>query len=420
MCAQACTGIVVEKTLHEKDAFVRSMGYLSPEKPILREAIELGDKFVYRVSEDNGKTWKVTGDAQWEEKRGECTAERRGPVLHYDPNQKVLIEFVTEQVYGPEGDYPGFTPNVDATPLQSRTGRIFYHFSRDEGKSWAEYKQLIQAGSQFDDKHWAEGIYYEKNAASFDELLRVTQLRDGTLVIPVHLIYLDTDGKLVKHADRFGEFIWPREACATFVGRWKKDGSDIDWEMSNIVDPPAHVSAGVCEPAVAEMENGNLMMLMRGGTCAWESIPSVKLFTVSKDGGRSWGPPVPLTYPDGSFVYSPASCSNLFRCSKNGKVYAIANILPEPTRQSDPRYPLKIVEIDQDYFWALPETETVIADREPRHSSGVRFSNWQRMEDQVTGNPVIYLTEAMIDTVIPSTDGVLIPDAYRYEMVVPD
>ena len=98
MCAQAGTGIVVEKTLHEKDAFVRSMGYLSPAKPILREAIEIGDKYVYRVSEDNGKTWAETGSAKWQEKRGERTAERRGPVLHYDPNQKGLIEFVTEQV----------------------------------------------------------------------------------------------------------------------------------------------------------------------------------------------------------------------------------------------------------------------------------------------------------------------------------
>ena len=56
---------------------------------------------------------------------------------------------------------------------------------------------------------------------------------------------------------------------------------------------------------------------------------------------------------------------------------------------SDPRYPLKIVEIDQEYFWAMPETETVIEDREDRHPQYVRFSNWQRIEDQQTRNPVI-------------------------------
>jgi hypothetical protein len=88
----------------------------------------------------------------------------------------------------------------------------------------------------------------------------------------------------------------------------------------------------------------------------------------------------------------------------------------------DPRYPLKIVEIDQKYFWAIPETETVIADRQEGHPRFVRFSNWQRIEDQVTGNPVIYMTDDIVDRFFVDLfpGGTLVPDAYRYEIKVPD
>ena len=76
----------------------------------------------------------------------------------------------------------------------------------------------------------------------------------------------------------------------------------------------------------------------------------------------------------------------------------------------------------QTYFWALPETETVIADREERHPQFVRFSNWQRIEDRETGNPVIYLTEDRIDRLFDDVfpGGTIIPDSYRYEINVPE
>jgi hypothetical protein len=227
---------------------------------------------------------------------------------------------------------------------------------------------------------------------------------------------------MVKYPDRFGEVIWPSQAAATFRGQWHDDFSDLDWEMSNHLTVPEYMSYSLDEPAVAELNDGTLMMVMRGCVTARQTLPGVKFFAISRDGGLTWGPAVPLEYPDGSYVYSPGSLPNLFRSSKNGRVYLIANILPEPPRHSDPRYPLKIVEIDQRYFWALPETETVIADREERHPKFVRFSNWQRIEDRETGNPVIYMTEDRIDRLFDHAfpGGTVIPDSYRYEIRLPD
>ena len=427
MSAQHGSGISVEKTLHKKDAFVLAMAYSSRTEPILRETVQEGlrefnGRKLIRVSEDNGKTWTVIGEDNWEEKRGERTAKRDAGNSHVDTNHGILIQFFTEAEYGPEGDYDSFGPGVEGAPLQARTGKIVYRLSRDEGRTWTPTKQLIQSGPDHDAVHWADGIWYERNTGVFGELMRVTQIRDGALIVPICFYHLGEDGQMVKYPDRFGEVIWPAMASATFRGEWREDLSDIDWEMSNHLTVPEYMSYSLDEPAVAEMDDGTLMMVMRGASTARQALPGVKFFSISRDAGRTWGPAVPLTYPDGSVVHSPGSVPNLFRCSRNGKVYLIANILSEPCRQSDPRHPLKIVEIDQKYFWAIPETETVIVDREERHPKFVRFSNWQRIEDQVTGNPVIYLTEDKIDRLFDDVfpGGTLVPDSYRYEIRVPD
>jgi hypothetical protein len=400
---------------------------MSASKPILREVVQDGlreyeGKKHIRTSQDNGKTWTVVGVDDWEEQRGERTARRDAGNCHIDTTNGTLIQFFSEAEYGPEGDYSDFGAGADGTPLQSRTGKIMYRFSKDQGQTWSPTRQLIQSGPEYDATHWADGIHYGKNMGFCGELMRVTQLRDGTLIVPICFYRLGADGEMVKWPDRFGEVIWPTMASATFRGTWRDDQSDIDWEMSNHLIAPEFLSHSLDEPAVAEMNDGTLMMIMRGGVAARQFMTGVKFFSISRDGGRHWGPAVPLTYPDGSLVHSPASVANLFRCSKNGRVYLIANILPAPCRMADPRYPLKIVEIDQKYFWALPETETVIADREDHHPRFVRFSNWQRIEDQQTGNPVIYMTEDKIDRLFDDVfpGGTIVPDAYRYEINLPD
>ena len=90
------SGIVVEKTLHKKDAFVLAMAYTSPTKPILRETVQEGlrefnGKKLIRVSRDNGKTWTVTGEDNWEEKRGDRTARRDAGNTHVDPNHGIMM-----------------------------------------------------------------------------------------------------------------------------------------------------------------------------------------------------------------------------------------------------------------------------------------------------------------------------------------
>jgi hypothetical protein len=54
------------------------------------------------------------------------------------------VEFEGRYELGPEGDYASFGPGQDGTPLQTRTGRMFYRISKDQGATWGPQKQLIQ------------------------------------------------------------------------------------------------------------------------------------------------------------------------------------------------------------------------------------------------------------------------------------
>lgn len=419
MSNQGKKSIVIEKSLHLENATVLSINYTSADRPSLTEIVLVGDKTLIRVSRDNGKTWNKQGEWLNSRRVKEKIYNRYGLSYYLDPDNGMLIEFFMELEKPPRE--MTFGPDADKDPLEFRTKKIYYRLSRDQGKTWGPEKQLIQKGSGYDQTHWAKGVYYGRNSADFTTL-RIIKLPDGTLIMPVWISFLGKDGKMVKYPDRFGIILWPSISSACMRGRWRDDLSDIDWEMSEQIIVPEYMSYSVDEPAITLLDDGNLLVVMRGDTTGRQVMPSVKFFSVSQDGGRTWSPAMPLTYPDGSFVYSPASLPDLFRSSKNGRVYLIANILPGPTRQCDPRYPLQIAEVDQKNFWVFQDTVTVIDDRQPHHPKFVRFSNWARIEDRETGNQVLYMTESRIDSMFDSIfpGGTFSPHSFRYDIRLPD
>ena len=431
MSRRSGSRITVRKTLHLKDAQVTGMAYMSPTQPILAEALALSGKrqgeVMRRVSADNGQSWSVLPDTETgylfgcrKEPRGDRLVTRSTAAAYLLPDLGILVEFLAE-TESRLNEVMSFGPEAAAQEqLEFRTGRIFYRFSRDEGKTWGATKQLIQEGKEYDAVHWAAGVWYGKNGVSPTCLTPPLRLSDGALLLTVYVWCLGEDGGLLKRVDRFGDMTWPTSAAASLRGEWNAARGDFDWQISPQVIAPEFLSHGLDECEAAEVDGGKLMMVIRGGACGWQSFPGVKFFAISRDKGRTWGPPVPLTYPDGSLANSPASLPNLFRSSKNGKLYMIANILPEPCRQGDPRYPLVIAEVDPTYFWVLPETVTVIADRQKGQSDRVRFSNWLRIEDRTTGNPVIYLSAGRVEEIIPGTPGAILPHSYRYEITLPD
>ncbi len=423
--------ITINKTLHMKDAQVTYMAYMSSSKPILAENLALYGKrkgqVMRRVSEDNGKSWSVLPESEKgyllgtnSERRGNRLAARSTAATYLMADVGILVEFLAE-VESAVGEQMSFGPEAATQDhLEFRTGRIFYRFSRDEGRSWSDVRQVIQKGKGYDAVHWAEGVWYGKISVYPTGMTPPIRLSDGALLFTVYVWCLDEKGGLSTRVDRFGDMIWPTSAAASLRGEWNKARGDFDWQISSFVTAPEFVARGLDESEAAEVDGGKVMMIIRGGACGWQSFPGVKFFAISKDGGRTWGPPVPLTYPDGSFANSPASFLNFFRSSKNGKLYVIANIVSEPCRMADPRYPLVIAEVDPKYYWVLPETVTAIEDRQKGQSNRIRFSNWLRIEDRKSGNPVIFMTAGRVEAIIPGTPGVILPHSYRYEIKLPD
>ena len=110
------------------------------------------------------------------------------------------------------------------------------------------------------------------------------------------------------------------------------------WQASNIEYlGPERSSRGVLEPEVAVLGDGRLLTVIRGSNT--ETTPGRKWFNVSDDGGRRISPLQELRYDDGTRFYSPSSLHRFIRSERNGKLYWLANITPEPPDGNSPAAP---------------------------------------------------------------------------------
>jgi hypothetical protein len=146
---------------------------------------------------------------------------------------------------------------------------------------------------------------------------------------------------------------------------------------------------------ISELTNGKLLLIMRGSNAGLDLArsPGRKWFSVSADGGLTWDSVRDMRYDNGEQFYSSATISKTIRSSKTGKLYWVGNITNEPPKGNSPRYPLQIVEIDEQGPYFRKEGITVIDDRDPNHDSEfLQLSNFSLLEDRETKNLEIYLT----------------------------
>ncbi|MBL4700166.1 MAG: exo-alpha-sialidase [Phycisphaeraceae bacterium] len=258
--------------------------------------------------------------------------------------------------------------------------------------------------SRDNDNGWSPWQKIGTNLVPF----KIEKMSDGTFLLPCgecgyHNGHLNMSIKVLK-------------------GTWDQKISNIIWEsLSSIKVKPEESDGGLAEPCIARFPNGNLMMLLRaGGVLASQhrdGVPSVKLYSVSKDAGKTWSYPQPLTYDDGKYVYSPRSFQSLFRSSKNGQVYCMMNISDEPVAGCDPRNTLHIGEIDADTYCLKRNKLSLIEAKHPEADPMIRYSNWLLFESRKTLNPVI-LMRANMSEYCPVRFGYDL-SSYRYEIDLP-
>jgi hypothetical protein len=238
-------------------------------------------------------------------------------------------------------------------------------------------------------------------------------VKDGSLMLPIQgrsRVQADTDGTI---------------QAGRFFGEWDESAQDYRWKSEG-----GYVPGGGCEQTIERLKDGRLLNILRvqGEIEPYYFDTRYRPYSISEDEGKTWSQPVPLMWDDGAHIVSPRSWSQLIR-AVNGKLYWIANILPdldqlEPgvlqrlaeTGRADPRFPIVMAEVDENTLCLKRKTATTLVDREPGETPFVRFSNFFCYQDRLTGEIVMLMMKSYHENQ-PDLDNMPHP-AWRFRIAL--
>lgn len=364
-----------------------------------------------RTSQDNGESWTPWKPVQRETQSsgkytmsGGVSQSGTGPL---DPASGMLIKPVFQRIF--EGD-----PTVALSKLW-RGERLFWdhgfvQLSQDNGRTWGEAIQLkYEDGPDFDPSDWEKSGWLKRNEMYIGNAIVTSQ---GNVVVSATVPVPYSDPEDEEYPSVFPNNY--REGCVAgamcFVGQWDSNSGRYQWKKSNGVFLPRRMSSrGLVELNICELRNGNLLMIMRGSDTPVS--PGRKWYSLSRDGGVTWSPVTDMRYDTGDQCYSSASIHQAFRSSKNGKLYWVGNISQEPPKGNYPRYPLVIVEIDEEGPSFIKDSLTVIDTRDPQvDTDKVQMSNFALLENRESHEVEIYLTR------LGENENTWSANAYKYTL----
>jgi len=378
---------------------------------------DLGEKYRVRYSEDNGRTWSAFEPASFGTdtfKQGENHMEEISFAVGYDPAAKRTVEVLFQRVFlgDPEKALAAYWKGENKF-----FDHCFYRISQDDGRTWTEPRQLVyEKGPRFDPKNWAVPEFLATNQMYGG--YEITHLSNGTIaypaIIPVPYEEDDEDRQVCAKVPWYaGKNKVAGAIC--FIGQWNAAKQDYDWAFSQSISVRRRVSTrGFAEPAVAELRDGRLLMDLRGSNVHLDPLryPGRKWMSLSQDGGKTWSPTTDLPYDTGEQFYAPATFAKFIRSGKTGKLYWVGNISRVPPEGNSPRYPLYIVEVDEEKAALKKSTLTIIDDREPGDTEGVQFSNFSLLENRESKDLEIYLSRLG-----EKPDNVFSANAYKYTLI---
>ena len=329
-----------------------------------------------RRSADNGHTWSDPEEHDTNFPHPDGTF-RTGPSGGYvDPPTGRYLVIGNEAVL----------PTDD--PLEGmRQWYLVYSVSEDGGETDIVREQVIHEGNEYDETHHLPGVWRGRNCAMMGDLgQRPLTRSDGVILVPIQSSPVGPDGEY--HNPGAG-FTWTD--CMLLMGSWKPDGG-IAWTASErVCGDPERTSRGLIEPTIAELDDGSLIMVMRGSNDRIPNMPGYRWIGRSRDGGETWSDPVPWTYADGKLFHSPSSTSQLIPW-RDGRLFWVGNISPTNPKGNSPRYPLAIGEVDRDSGLLIGDPVHVIDDRQPGESIHLTLSNFYAREDRESGHLLLHMT----------------------------
>jgi hypothetical protein len=330
-----------------------------------------------RYSADNGRTWSAPVERATGAPQAGGGMLRRHPRGGYvDPQTGLYFSIWTEGVLPSDNPLEGLKRWI-----------LRYAVSADGGRTNAVEEQIVHAGAEYDPAHPLPGVWVGKNSVMLGDLTcRPVTLADGTLLVPCQLTLLGPDGEYYNPG---GGYTY--HAAAVLRGRWRPDRR-LEWTLSSLVTgDAARTTRGLIEPTIAPLDDGRILMVMRGSNDVQPHLPGYKWRAFSADGGQTWTPPEPWTCADGGHFHSPSSCSQLLRHS-NGALLWLGNLCAANPHGNAPRYPFVVGAVDRRGGGLLRDSVAAIDDRAPDESERLTLSNFYAREDRETGHILLYLT----------------------------
>ncbi len=323
-----------------------------------------------RISEDNGSNWTDWGPRVRFDI--EIPDEQLMPAgLSLDTKNDILLRFFR----GQKADRSCYGY------INQGAYRAHYSVSGDQGATWSDPVQIVDRQKNYNADCWGPGFEYGVRGAILNGS-HCIWMEDGSVLAPF-TEYERLDGSKPWYF---------RVVCAR--GYWNGDKSGLDWEFGNFIEVPVEKArVGCCEPSITALESGALFVTMRCQGNEETGHYTIPYSAVSEDGGMNWSQPEPLTYDDGTNVWTPASCTAFYDSAATGKTYWIANILDGPVFGQIPRYPLKIAEFDRARACIAKNSVRLIQDRPDDAHENVRYTNFGWYEDRRTGRLIITLPE---------------------------
>jgi hypothetical protein len=328
-----------------------------------------------RRSTSHGRTWSTPEERKTGERRPNGMLRRHPRAGWVDPRTGRYIEFWNE----------GILPTDD--PLEGmRQWRLYYRISADGARTFSPAHEVIHEGREFSSQHPLPHVTIGHNCVMLgDQSCVPISAPNGHILVPVELSAATPDGKLYNPG---GGYTWTDSAV--LHARWQ--GNRLVWRMSEILKgDPARTTRGLVEPTIAFLDDGRLLMVMRGSNDKKPELPSRRWVSYSRDGGRTFSEAVPWTYSTGEPFFSPSSCSQLLK-HKSGKLFWLGNLTPTNPKGNRPRYPFVIGEVDRRSGLLLKASARTIDDRQPGESEILTLSNFYAREDRETGGIALHMT----------------------------
>lgn len=392
--ARRIHGISEEGAIWYSRHYTQSTGLACRQIRVVNTESDYVNDKKYRDSTDNGRTWgpwypAITSIPKMygEDEMIFCGLDRKV----WNPVHKHYFSAYTMR-YFLEGHKKAYYElrTHGRNQVQDYPRIRIYH--ENEENSFVDETIRYESGADFNPENPRDPEFLYKNRAYVNPSI---VMENGDIMFPLsipvavgcRLAGVDVE----KVFPSFPTFL----RCAIVArGRFDKVKERYDFTFSNpVILNDLRSSRGIDEPTIVTLKSGRVLMIMRGSNIQmpqWNTriekgTPAFKWYAWSDDGGQTFTEPEPWHFDDGEVIYSPASISELIRSQRNGKLYWIGNITTYATYGNYPRFPLQIVEIDEENGTAKKESLTVIDTRREGEPECVQLSNFRITEDRETG-----------------------------------